>query len=103
VGNGRAAIAQPVAVGGISGATKIGTTLDNSCAVRNDGSVVCWGSNAVGHLGNGTRTYAPTAMRSPPFCKEPKNCQSDAYGLVCERPQERDDVDSNYPKVLSAY
>ncbi len=29
---------------------------DHSCAIRHDGSVVCWGGNSYGNLGDGTRS-----------------------------------------------
>ncbi|WP_298007635.1 MULTISPECIES: hypothetical protein [Anaerolinea] len=45
----------PVAVSGLSGGvTAIAAGYSHSCAQKNSGGVVCWGSNAFGQLGDGT-------------------------------------------------
>lgn len=56
LGNGSAVAtsAIPVAVTGITGATAISTSGIHACAVMNDGSIRCWGTNEYGALGNGT-------------------------------------------------
>jgi alpha-tubulin suppressor-like RCC1 family protein len=46
----------PVAVVGLADATWISTRTRHNCAVRNDGTVVCWGSNDRGQLGDATST-----------------------------------------------
>jgi alpha-tubulin suppressor-like RCC1 family protein len=61
----------PVAVSGISTAVAIdvaglGTAGAHSCAVRADGTVVCWGSNSTRQLGDGSTTQrtAPVVVSS---------------------------------------
>jgi alpha-tubulin suppressor-like RCC1 family protein len=46
-------------------ATGLTTRGVHSCALRRDGSVVCWGHNEHGQLGDGTTTNrpAPRAVR----------------------------------------
>lgn len=48
---------QPVIVSGLAGPAKaIATGSDHTCAVLVDGRVQCWGDNARGQLGDGSRT-----------------------------------------------
>jgi alpha-tubulin suppressor-like RCC1 family protein len=45
----------PVAVAGLSsGIVRVSSQRDNTCGVRNDGAVLCWGANGWGQLGDGT-------------------------------------------------
>ncbi len=44
----------PVDVKDVSNATAIATGFDFSCAIINNDSVKCWGSNSSGELGNGS-------------------------------------------------
>lgn len=44
----------PVSLPGITDATSIAAGFDHTCALRSGGSVVCWGGNSVGQLGDGT-------------------------------------------------
>ena len=46
--------ATPVTVAGLSDVTSIGAGSGHACALRSDGTVVCWGDNQAGQLGNGT-------------------------------------------------
>ncbi len=46
--------AVPVAVSGLSGVISIGAGENHSCAVLDDGTLWCWGSNESGQLGNAT-------------------------------------------------
>ena len=54
----------PVQVSGITDATAITAGSGHSCALHQDGSVSCWGSNDDGQLGNGTnrRSLAPVQV-----------------------------------------
>lgn len=61
----RVAQLQPVVVNGLSGVAKaVETGTAHTCALRNDGSVFCWGSNEFNQVGDGTVTprTAPTAV-----------------------------------------
>jgi alpha-tubulin suppressor-like RCC1 family protein len=43
---------QPIAVRGLRDAVSLASGDDHTCAVRAEGSVVCWGNNSDGQLGN---------------------------------------------------
>ena len=45
--------AEPTSVAGIAGAAAIATSENHTCAVLEDGTVICWGNNSSGQLGNG--------------------------------------------------
>jgi alpha-tubulin suppressor-like RCC1 family protein len=70
IGDGRArSVSQPTAVLGLeSGARAIASGNVFNCALRDDGAVVCWGDNAWGQLGDGTRDrrYAPGPVHGLP-------------------------------------
>jgi alpha-tubulin suppressor-like RCC1 family protein len=53
----------PVSVTGISTAVSITAGGFHHCAGLRNGAVKCWGSNAAGELGNGTRTDSGTTVR----------------------------------------
>lgn len=55
---------KPVEVPGIAGATAISTGLLHSCAIVN-GRPICWGGNARGELGDGTKTDSATPVLGP--------------------------------------
>jgi alpha-tubulin suppressor-like RCC1 family protein len=56
---------QPGSVVGLTnGVVGIATGHAHTCARKNDGSVVCWGWNVGGQLGNGTRTDARIPLRA---------------------------------------
>lgn len=45
--------AEPTSVAGIAGAAAVATSENHTCAVLENGTVRCWGSNNSGQLGNG--------------------------------------------------
>ena len=47
-----------VTVSGITTATSVSGTSQDSCAVLQDGTISCWGNNYWGQLGNGERGYS---------------------------------------------
>ena len=73
LGNGRSGInrddrsentAAPVAVMGIDDATEIATGWDHTCALVEDSTVSCWGSNSFGQLGDGTNRSASAPVKT---------------------------------------
>lgn len=56
---GNACSASPVPVSGLSGATAIAAGSEHSCALVS-GTVVCWGANFFGELGDGTSSGPET-------------------------------------------
>jgi len=46
----------PVQVLGLTGVTDLSAGYVHTCALRNDGTLWCWGSNSFGALGDGTTT-----------------------------------------------
>jgi alpha-tubulin suppressor-like RCC1 family protein len=48
-----------VLVSGISNAVSVSTAEVHTCALLDDGTVSCWGSNAVGEMGDGTTSATP--------------------------------------------
>ncbi|BEP11718.1 hypothetical protein acdb102_00290 [Acidothermaceae bacterium B102] len=66
VGNGTihlGGVSTPVPITGLSNVTAIGGGGGGGYAVRNDGTVWAWGSNATGGLGNGTTTDSPVPVQ----------------------------------------
>ncbi len=54
----------PVAVTGLANVTALSVGTQHVCALTSAGTVLCWGSNAYGQLGNGSNTdsAAPVAV-----------------------------------------
>ncbi len=54
----------PVAVSGLTGVTAVSTSIDVSMALLENGTVMAWGSNYDGQLGDGTTeaSYSPVAV-----------------------------------------
>lgn len=52
-----ASVSTPAEVPSVSGVTAIAAGANHVCAVRSDSTVVCWGSNTLGQLGNGATAY----------------------------------------------
>ncbi len=55
----------PVAVTGLSGATRVVAGGRHTCAIVAGGQVRCWGSNSDGQLGDGTGTDRPAPVAVP--------------------------------------
>ena len=52
-------------VTGLTNATALAAAASSYCAIRADSSVVCWGKNDVGELGNGTEVNSSTPVQVP--------------------------------------
>ena len=52
----------PVIVSGLANVTQIAAGKYHTCALRNDGTVWCWGEDAYGQLGNNSTTDSPTPL-----------------------------------------
>jgi alpha-tubulin suppressor-like RCC1 family protein len=63
-----ASIPRPTAVVGVSDALDLSTGGYHSCATTRSGAVLCWGTNSLGQLGNGTtqRAYAAVPVSKFP-------------------------------------
>ena len=60
----------PQFVGGLTGVRALAAGIQHTCTLRNDRSMVCWGSNNEGQLGTGdlaTRTTPTAVLGGPGF------------------------------------
>lgn len=53
----------PVEVSGLSGVARVGAGRDHSLAVKTTGTLVAWGSNNNGQLGDGTKVNRLTPVQ----------------------------------------
>ncbi len=53
----------PVLVSGLTNVTQVSAGKYHTCALRNDGTVWCWGLNDYGQLGNNSTTDSPTPVQ----------------------------------------
>jgi alpha-tubulin suppressor-like RCC1 family protein len=53
----------PTLATGITTAIAVGTGMTHACALLRDGTMMCWGSNLTGQLGDGTTTDRPSPVR----------------------------------------
>lgn len=53
----------PVAVEGLTDISAISAGWDHTCALREDGTVWCWGENIEGQLGDGSTTLSTTPVQ----------------------------------------
>ncbi len=53
--------------------TRLGVGLNHSCAVQPNGEVYCWGDNAAGQLGDGSRTSSSTPVQVVRLNAPPQN------------------------------
>ncbi len=66
VGIGKTGFARvPIRLGGIAGATRVAAGSWHACALVKDGAIACFGRNAEGQLGDGTKTDSKTARILP--------------------------------------
>ncbi len=61
----------PVTVGGVSGATAIATSGDHSLALLHDGTMLAWGDNRGGYLGDGSPGGPSTCYSITPCSPTP--------------------------------
>ncbi len=51
---------EAVRIAGIASATSVTAGRNHTCALLDDGSIACWGSNVLGQLGNRTGAVSPS-------------------------------------------
>lgn len=62
-GSGSGSSSTPTAISGLSGAVDISSGENFSCALKSDGTVMCWGYNQYGQLGDGTNTNSQAPVQ----------------------------------------
>ncbi len=77
--------ASPTPIAGLSDVKELAVGGDFSCALDNGGHVRCWGSDALGQLGDGDASGG-SAVKGPTLAKISQAAQIDAgYQHVCVR------------------
>lgn len=74
-GNTNTRSPSPVDVKNLTGVRAIAAGASFSCAIKDDGSALCWGDNLAGQLGTGNKTPSPTPV--------PVTGLSDAIAISC--------------------
>lgn len=86
LGNGTAGAAasaeNPVAVSGLTGVTQVSAGAEHSLAVLSDGTVLAWGDNSHGELGNGTTTSSDVPVPVPGLTGVKSVAAGDEYSLA---------------------
>ncbi|HYQ03260.1 MAG TPA: hypothetical protein VER96_31515 [Polyangiaceae bacterium] len=76
---------KPIALGAGRKAISVSAGADYTCAVLDDGSVKCWGSNGYGRLGteNSASLQAPDPMAAVKLGRKAKAVSASADGVTC--------------------
>jgi len=67
IGNGATAATPlpPTPVAGLASANSLSAHWQHACAIRDDGTLLCWGNNASGQIGDGTLILRPQPVAVP--------------------------------------
>ena len=73
---------KPVTVPGVKGVERLAAAEASTCALLEDGSVHCWGSNGEGELGLGTRSSDERPARVTALSDVDQICLASAHGCA---------------------